>query len=443
MKKIIFLLFALLIPAANVSAGKIDSVSYNVEYPFILDSITITGNDITEEEIILRELTFSPGDTLTAEMVKYNKERVFSLGIFTKVEIYPRKVNSNVSINIHVEESWYIYPVPFVQLKNKDWNKLSYGFYVVVKNFRGRNETLSGRASFGYDPSFSVSYYKPSITRGSNIFFEIEASYLTTANISSIAERLYGKEFEQKAILSQVLVGKRYGLFNWLSINLNYNYLETPFYIKGVSASNSRIDRFPQIGLNYSYDTRDLIQFPKDGIFFGTNIQWKGWGINDVNYATYSIDFREYRNLFADLYGKWRLASRLSIGYLIPYYDYSYLGYIDRVRGHFSRQFEGHHSYISAAELFYPIIKDMNLDFEWVPIVPNQLLRYRAAIYAQLFIDTGAVQNRGRAFGIKNFSTGYGAGLTFLVLPYNSLRIEFAWDEFSNNELIIDLGISF
>jgi outer membrane protein assembly factor BamA len=441
MNKYVLALSFLLFSGISIHAQP-DSVKSYL-FPVIVDSIIISGNDITEEEIILRELTFSPGDTLTEKLAYYNKERIFSLGIFTKVEIYPLTGKLKDNIIIHVEESWYIYPIPFVQLKNKDWDKLSYGFYAVVKNFRGRNETITGKAAFGYDPSFTLSYYKPSVTRGSNIFFQADVAYTNIKNISTTAEKLYGNEFDQKLISGQVTTGKRFGLFNWLSLSLAYNYIEMPFFIKGVSASDSRIDRFPSVGVSYMFDDRDLIQFPKNGLFFDIDWIWKGFGINDANYGILNLDFREYRSLWRELHGKWRFASRFTMGKMIPFYDYSYLGYAEKIRGHFNDQEEGNHFYLSSLELYHPIIKDMNISFEWVPLIPDQLLRYRIALYGQLFVDTGAVQQRNKKLGLNNFNTGFGAGLTFLVLPYNLLRIEYALDEFNNSEFILDLGVSF
>ncbi|MFO7448417.1 MAG: BamA/TamA family outer membrane protein [Ignavibacteriaceae bacterium] len=440
---LIYVILMLLL-ANKTSAEPSDSLRFSLQYPVVIDTIKITGNDITEEEIILRELTFGVGDTLTTEEAQYSQERIYSLGLFSKVEINPMLSESETTIlNINVEESWYIYPVPFADLKDNDWDKLTYGFFLMIRNFRGLNETIASKVGFGYDPSFSVSYHKPSITRGSDVFFKIETSYHHINNISSTAENLYGQPFEHTMSLNHLLIGKRFGLFHWLGVNINYNYIETPFFIKGISASNSRIDRFPSAGLNYTYDTRDLMQFSKDGIFFSSSIQWKGFGINDISYGVSNIDFREYRKLFGDLHGKWRFAARAAFGEDVPFYDYSYLGLSERIRGHYDKQREGHEYYISSLELYQPVIKDLNISFDWVPLLPKNLLRYRVALYLQLFVDTGAVQLSNRRLSIHNFDTGFGGGLTLLILPYNSMRVEFASDEYGNTEFILDLGMSF
>ena len=411
--------------------------------PVVVDSIKIVGNDVTEEFIILRELTFGIGDTVNQALLEFNRDRIYSLGLFTKVDLIPTEISDKNVLFISVEESWYIYPIPILEIKDRDWDKLSYGVIIVLKNFRGRNETLSGSAALGYDPNFSLRYYKPSIVWKSDIYFNAQISYGTIANKSSIAKFLYGEDFEQTFSGGSIGIGNRFGTYHRLGINIGYNYIESPAYIKGISASNQRIDRFVFFNLGYSYDSRDLIYFPRDGLFAGASIAFNGLGMNGIDYQVYSLDFREYRKLIGELSGKWRIATRFTSGKLVPYYDFSFIGYQERIRGRFSYEREGHHSYIGSVELNYPIIKEMDMSFDFIPLLPEELLRYRVALFMQLFSDTGATQLRGEPLSINDFDTGYGLGITLLFLPYNVFRFEYALDDNQNSEFIFDLSVSF
>ncbi len=437
-----YLLPIIIFSFSTVSFCQITGNNSNDKSLFIIDSIKIFGNDITEDFIILRELTFEAGDTVDQHMLEYNEERVYSLGIFNKVN-FRFQDNDSSKLNIELEESWYIYPIPFFRLKKRDWDKFSYGIAVLVKNFRGRNETLSGSAALGYDPSFSISYFKPSIIYKSNVYFNVNLSHRTITNRSVAAARLFGNDFEYTQISNEVGIGNRFGLFHWAGFDVGFNYIESPKYFQGSNASNERIDRLIKLGLSYSYDTRDLIQFPSEGMLFSFYMQLKGLGINNINYRIYNIDFREYRNLFGDLTAKWRVTTRQTAGKIIPYYDFSYLGFEEAVRGHFNREREGHHYYLGSVELLHPIIKDINISFDFIPLLPHELLTYRLALYAQLFGDTGLTQLRGTPLRIKDFDTGYGAGLSLLLLPYNVIRFEVALDENQNIEYIFDLAVSF
>ena len=443
-KKIFYFSFlsVLIISSLGFAHGN-DSLLTFKQKSFIVDSIIVQGNDITEEEIILRELTFSQTDTISQKILAYNKERIYSLGLFTKVDLFIYPENEKNFLVINVEESWYIYPIPVASLRDNDWKKLSYGVYVVVKNFRGRNETVMGRVELGYDPTFQLSYYKPNIVPGSDFFWGADFIYKRKNNRSLTAANLFGEDFYQKFIIGSLELGKRFGVYQRLNLNFNYNYVESPKFIKGINASVERVDRYPSVGIGYSYDTRDLIQFPKSGIYGAAYLEFKGLGNNDINYQVLGIDFREYRNVFDDLTAKWRFAARFTSGKSIPYYDYSLIGYDEKIRGNYNLYQEGNNYYIGSLELYYPLIKDFNISLNFIPIVPKELISYRVALYLELFGDTGATKLLGKPISFNDFRSGYGVGLNLLVLPYNILRFEIAFDEYMNSEFILGLGLSF
>ncbi len=441
MKK--YFLIIILLKTCLIYAQMQDTVKYSDDYSVIVDSIKIIGNETTKEFIILREVTFSVGDTLTPELAKYNRDRIYSLGIFNFVEVFPETVNNKNYAVISVEEGWYIYPVPFLEIRENDWNKLSYGAILVVKNFRGRNETISLSGAFGYNPFLRLMYYNPYLLREEDLFFNVSMTYGTTANKSSTAAALYGKDFDQKNIGGSVQLGKRFGLYQRLALNLGYSYVETPFFIKGISASDSRIDRAPLVSLAYSYDTRDLAQFPRKGLFGSASVEWKGLGISGINYNIVRFDFREYRPLVGDLNAKWRFTTRLTGGKLVPFYDLSYIGFDERIRGHYTEELEGNNYYIGSMELYYPLLKDIHVNLDFIPLLPKSLLSYRIAFYAELFGDAGAAKFKGESLSINDFRSGYGGGITFLILPYNVVRFEIGLDEYRNTEFILNVAVSF
>jgi len=420
-----------------------DSLSNSNLYPFIVDSITIIGNDITEEFIILRELNFSVGDTLTQQNSLYNRERVYSLGIFNHVYFIPTLVEDKRILTIEIEESWYIYPVPLIEAKENDLNKLSYGMFLRIKNFRGRNEDLTAAFALGYDPTFYFSYYNPNIIGKENLFIRSTINYSDITNKSPSAEELYEGSFSQRLIGLRLVMGKRLGLFNRVYINAGYNNIETPFYIPGINASDDRIDNLVELGIGYEHDTRDLAQFPKNGIYSSINYSAKGLGFDDISYSVAWIDFREYRKIFDKLISKWRLASRFTFGDVVPYYDASIIGSDEKIRGHYFEKFEGDNYYVLSAEFYYPIIEELNVDLTFIPIIPDQLLSYRLGFYTQIFAETGLAHYREEPWAINRFNSGYGLGLTFLILPYQVFRIEVAFDEKFKSQIILDLGISF
>jgi outer membrane protein assembly factor BamA len=436
--KILFIIF---IPCSLLFSFN-DSVNV-VIYPIKIDSITVTGNDLTDAEIILREITFSEGDHLTEEIILYNRERIYSLGIFNEVNIFFNIEEELTTLIIHVEESWYIYPLPFVDVRERDFSKISYGISLLIKNFRGRNETLATSFSLGYNPSIFFTYYVPYFIWDEQISLRLDLFYRRAANVSAHAERLINSPFEYKIYNFDLSIGKRINLFNRARVFAGFYHLEAPFAMRGITASGKKQDNVLSLGTNYFFDTRDLSQFPTRGVMGSATIQFKGLGIDDINYRVLGLDFRNYHNLFDELHFKWRLAARITGGEHIPFYDFSFLGLAERIRGNFFNLREGHEYYIGAAEFYYPVIKEWMLKLDFIPLIPKELLHYRVALWTNLFFDSGTTRMKRESFALNKFYSGYGAGIAILFLPYNIIRLEAAFDEYKNLEWIIDFGTSF
>ncbi|MCH7774315.1 MAG: BamA/TamA family outer membrane protein, partial [Bacteroidetes bacterium] len=405
MIKNIYFIFITLSLATLVKAEGADTLFYTGEYSVIIDSIVIKGNNQTEDFIILRELTVALGDTINPALAEYNRERVYSLNIFNEVKLHPFQLNNVNYLLITIEESWYIYPLPFLTLKDRDWSKISYGVAVKIANFRGRNETLRGRLALGYDPSLTFSYFNPNLSRNLDLFSNFQIGLQEVNNRSETAEELAGGDFEHKFYFAKITFGKRFGLFHRFALTLGYDYIETPFYIEGISASNERIDRTVILGVSYNYDTRDLRQYASNGLFAFASFELKGMGINDIKYRIAYFDYREYRPIISSLVLKWRFATRLTNG-KVPYYDYSYLGLGQRIRGHWDEQQEGNDLFIGSLEMDYWILNDYRLNLYWIPLLPNSLLSYRVGLVWELFVDTGTTRLNGEPLALNQFSTG-------------------------------------
>ena len=123
----------------------------------LIDNITIVGNNITKEAIILRELTFKKGEGLSQkqieEKIKQSKENLTNLSLFNFVDIKSATRNAKADIIIDVVERWYIWPYPILELSERNFNvwwkefkksnysdfsRLNYGVYLVWENFRGK-----------------------------------------------------------------------------------------------------------------------------------------------------------------------------------------------------------------------------------------------------------------------------------------------------------------
>ena len=213
-------------------------------------------------------------------------------------------------------------------------------------------------------------------------------------------------------------------------------------FVEGINASKDRIDNNFSLGVNYVFDSRDLKQHPKTGLLASVYYAHFGFEIDDIDYNLFRFDFREYIRLFNDLTLKWRFDYRHTFGKQVPLYDYSFLGVGDFIRGHRGDDQEGNNFILASVELNHPLINEWDLSLD-LPFLPNRLTSARIAIFVNLFFDTGLAYNNGQKWGFNNFQKGWGVGITILALPFNAFRIEYAFDEIRNGEIIFGSGFSF
>lgn len=405
---------------------------------FFIAKISIVGNEITEPDIILSELTFKEGDWIDSLALFFNRERIYSLGIFTSVKLE----RDSDTLLVLVEESWYIWPIPFLSLTESDGTKITYGMNVSILNFRGRNEQIDFIFGLGFDHFYHVRYRVPYLFRDEQISLDLQSQFNTIKNRSRAAELIRGEDFEQEFFIGAISLGKRINLYNRISLTTEYQSVKTPFYDPLLAISNDNIDASINVGLSYAYDSRDLIQFPSNGFYFMSSIKNYGFGLDEFAYRVAELDIRNYDTLYQKLSYKMKFGWRNVGGDRIPTYANSFFGFEEKIRGYYNKKDEGHTRMFSSFEIKYPIITEWNWELE-IPFVPSSLTSYRIAIYTEIFIDAGAVKFRHDDWNSAIVNTGFGFGFTLLALPYSITRLEVGFDKNFNSEIIATFGTSF
>ena len=440
--KFISLLFFLIL--GQLHYAQVDTLKLSDEHQYVkIDSIKIIGNDITEEFIILREMTFSIDDEVNIKDIEYNRERIYSLGLFNYVNLYVLHNEEENTLLIDVYEKWYLYPFPFVFFNGGEFKNPTYGVNFKLENFRGRNETLNAYIALGYDPSVFLNYYNPALLFNNDIGMGIELGYRDFGNKSYNAERIVGEDFEYTFYSGAISFSKRINQFNLVQISPSFTYIETDAYISNsITASETSIDRVPALTAAYLYDSRDLKQFPKSGVYSLVELTHKGFGVGNISYNTFYLDFRQYNELIKDITARWRVTYRNAFGDVVPYYDYSFFGYEEYVRGHREDEMEGLQFVLGSFEMSYAILNEWDFSLD-LPLLPKRLTSTRIGVNFNIFADAGATFNKFDELLLNSFISGYGFGLNILFLPYNSVRFEYAFDEYMNGEFLVGLGFSF
>jgi outer membrane protein assembly factor BamA len=154
-----------------------------------------------------------------------------------------------------------------------------------------------------------------------------------------------------------------------------------------------------------------------------------------TDYLFYGFDTRAYVPLGRTTLA-FRLASDVSHG-KIPLYDRLYIGYNERVRGHFFEAFEGENRALASAAFRIPLIPVRYVDLGDQP----QMMNLKFGLSLGFFIDTGTVWFQSEDIKDLKFQTGYGLGL-HMHLPYiHVLRFEMAFNERGRKQFILDMGV--
>lgn len=405
----------------------------------VIATVAVLGNNVTQPEIILREMTLRAGDTLDVEEIPYNISRIYSLGLFNRVDIRVPDVDSSTLI-VRVDERWYFFPVPLLGIVDRDWDNWYYGLGVMHMNVRGWNEKFFAGFVLGYNPWASVTYTNPWIFGEAQMNAESGFRYQRVENKSLLSRGTGPNFFETHYVLAQSL-GKRFTPFVGAAVRVAFNYTEVSDKHVGRTSSPSGIDRYLTASAGVTADTRDLREYASSGLFAAASLTKYGIGFGEVDFVLTAADLRGYLPLLPRVTLASRLFARIAAGPAVPNHEHQYFGFAERLRGHFEEETEGECIAGASAELRVMLLPPFYLHVPEVPI--PEFATWKFALAAALFADAGRPWDRHDRFAWSPMPSGYGVGL-HLLLPYSYvLRLDRAWDEYGRGEWILDVGAAF
>ena len=406
----------------------------------IIDTIIISGNEKTKDYVVLDEMTLKAGSLATNESIEFDRNRIYSLGLFTRVDIFCDTLQGQRFLFVDVSERWYIIPFPVFGFRDGDPKKAFYGGGLLHSNFTGRNQKLFGSIVFGYNPALALSFFDPLLDREGRLFFSASLSFTRVRNKSEIAAAETG-DFDEKHYNINSTIGKRLSLYETVGLNLGYRFVRIDDYRPQRTVSPTGRDEYIYATLEYTYDSRDLREYPSEGQFFNASVTKLGFGEGKVNFARWGVDYRRFVHLPFDFTFAGRVHGTLVSGGLIPTYNRVYFGFGERIRGYFKTVFEGENLFGTTLELRFPLIKTHTFHFTAVPL-PAEFSVWRFGMSLAIFGDTGIAWFRGDKLTFNSFASGYGGGIHFL-LPYSAIvRFEYAFNEFFEGQFIIDFRAS-
>jgi hypothetical protein len=143
---------------------------------FYIRSITVTGNKHTKDYIIKRELLFKEQDSVAlnelVEQFELSREQLINTRLFNSATINLKSFDGyGVNIEVEVKERWYIFPVPYFNLIDRNFQawadkkyslaRINYGLKFIHFNTTGRKDPLNLFVISGYSRQLLLSYNQP------------------------------------------------------------------------------------------------------------------------------------------------------------------------------------------------------------------------------------------------------------------------------------------
>ena len=400
-----------------------------------ISDIIIVGNEVTKDNVILRELVIHEGDLVDRKLLVESQQRLLNLFLFNRVkmDVYPSDEKSVILV-IEVTEKLYFYPAPILTLRERDWSKWSFGLSLINSNFRGQNEKLWTGFWLGYRPGFGINYTDQ---------WAGDSLHLNTA--FSIMKTIYNNhtitDLEERHILAKAAVGKWWSRTFNTAITFHFDHIKIAKEFREWMLSGNTEEQTFGLELSLKYDSRDLFSYPS-----------KGW-MNVIRLYKYGLfkDYNDYENIVLDIrryikIGPFIIAGRFYQNSLfgdVPIYRLNYIGFSERIRGYFYNEWQGRHVQIGSIETRFNIIPVRYFSFN-LPAIPSQYLNnLPLGLSAALFVDTGIVWVTRDQYAIDNFKTGFGMGL-HIHLPYIEIfRIDLGFNRQLNSQLIFEIGVVF
>ncbi len=424
MRILLFFLVALI--PSSLWAEEVADDRYAQYEGMTITKLTIAGNRITKDFVILRELRLKEGDEFSSATLEDDLQRLENLGIFSSMEGNLSEYEGGVALEVQVQEMPWL--VPYPKIKYIEENGWSFGAGLSSMNMAGRNIYLSGGVLFGGNNTYSIYMDYPWIT-ANHLSLELLARHLIRDDEL--------RDFEETSDEITPWVGTYLGHKGRLAGTISYFRMKSD--VDGITLDPDNIDNLLRIGGRIGYDSRDSWRNTHSGWDNELMVMKTGGSLGgDGDSWLTNLDLRRYQPITENntlLIGGLVTTQSGKANVDVPSYLQYHLGGANTIRGYdvidLGKKMFGNNQMIVTIEYQYTLM----------PLKEYKIVNWfiSAGLELALFMDTGVAWNENEDFAYNRFKTGYGAGLRILVPGVDVLRLDLAFSEDGGHEF--HLGI--
>jgi outer membrane protein insertion porin family len=292
------------------------TVRVSEDKPYTIDRIGFSGNTVTRDMVLRREMQVNEGELLDLQRLRLGLRRVNQLGFFqvqSEPRIVPLEGQDKVSVTIDgVEQRRSELQV------GGGYSGLDGGFFSTnyqTRNFLGRGDLVTfnvqtGRLSTRYVFSFTEPYLM-----GKPILFGVSL-FKRSTNYT---------DFDTDSSGGTLTLGRRFRVFH--SVTGSYLFQETNFDpVSGLSSDTRTSSLRPA----YSYDTRNNPIRPSRGLRALASVEYAGGSLGGDNYFIKSFGeitryFKSWKQTFFAVHGEAGYVGSFG-GTFLPTFERFFLG---------------------------------------------------------------------------------------------------------------------
>jgi len=460
-----------------------DTLEFN---EVVFKEVKVSGNKVTKDHYIVRELDFKMGDTLdvisgkgklnsnhkrtvmndSSELVlrlHYSRENIINTKLFLTVNLGMEQIQENnyrLMIKVTERHYWWLFPVVKLNapnfnewLRDPDLSDVSMGAFFSHNNLFGISHQTSIAAYVGKSYAAVFGYKIPWIGHGKKIGLTFAAAYqnLYTVEYGSLDNKrqmIYDNGAFQNVKIGAVFNFRpnlyHYGNIKlsgeWVQISDSLYTLDNNFLAQGDNKNTSL-----SVYVDYSYDSRNSHSYPLRGNHLNVFLNKQGMGLisKDVDFFSYGIDFRFYQTIGKRWYVAEMFKLENSSGENRPYYyQLNMTDKKDFIRGYDLFTLKGDEMYYFRSNLKYelvkPRVKKVKKGQE-----DNKFKALQYAFYINLIADAGYVTNKftdNNPYNNKMLFS-WGLGIDFVTYYDLVLRFEYAFTSVGTNGFFIRFGM--
>lgn len=396
----------------NVSEEGILTVEITPGY---LDSIEISGNTKTKDDVILREMPIEPGEVINIKKIQRGYQNLHRLEFFENINPELQRVEAEENLAKLV-----------INLDEAKTGRLNFGggysstdgwlgfVDVSEKNLFGNGQNIGAKWQFGDTTTYSLNFYEP---------------YLWKSDFS-FGFSIYDRESKRDEYLRKTAGGSitfGHPLPKDWRTSLKYR-VENAETIWDDESLETEVTDLRSFTLGFSRDSSNNRFHPTSGSINNFDVEHAGDFIGgEVDFTKFNIDTRRYFPGFKN--HALALRMKLGISYprtAIPSSEQYTLGGSDTLRGYERSDFEREDFDNNNLLLF-------NVEYR---------IPFNESFTGVVFTDAGNVWENRDSISLSDLNYGYGLGMR-MNTPVGQLRLDYGWDEDQDGQLHFSIGNTF